>query len=644
MKSTIYLVVLFHFAFLINVNAQNEVLTPLLENNALFNVVKKEQTSKKALKLSKVNALTLPFFDDFYPNNIFPNSAFWEDSNVYINNHYPINPISQGVATFDGLDKIGLPYSNNPNALGIADFLTSKTIDLSSLNAGSNVYLSFYYQPKGHGQAPENEDKLIVEFLHPTDGWTQVWISPNLDALMSETFTKVFLSVEEVYLTDGFKFRFKNSVRLSGNNDHWHIDYVELDKGRNPVIEQKIPDVSFQNAIGGVLKRYSTMPYSLIDSSEIADSLRVVVKNNFPLSAVDITDKYTARLTSPNVPHLNYSGNLDFLASEEQKIYKYPMFSFPFNLPNDTVNLEILYQFKVSLEDSLNPIIIRNNNLLVKQQFGNYFAYDDGSPERAYQFEYGNSSEGSISVQYFTPKPTKLRGIRFHVANYNTLINNAQFSIKVWKKIGKAAGNEDELIYEQNELKISQFSKEFGNSLNDYFVYAISKNNILSGDSVLEVSDSFYIGMTFFKVTNEEFSLLPIGFDVNNNSKSNNFYKTTQNNVWIPSSFDGSLILNPIVGKKLKEEFITPIFTNETQELILYPNPAVDKIRIADTGNGAIQKAIIYTIDGRVAGEQLLYIDGLMDISALPQGYYFIEFYDQYSNIYARSRFVKVKG
>lgn len=626
--------------FCLKAEAQREVLSPLNDNSILKQYSLNNTKSKAALRTT-AGSIDLPFADDFYPLGIYPDASLWADSNVYINTHYPVNPISLGVATFDGLNKNGLPYNTSPFVRGIADILTSKPINLSGLNAGSNVYLSFYFQPKGNGQLPENSDILFIEFLHPADGWVQIWQSPNITDEMTTSFTKVFLSVEEAYLYDGFQFRFKNIAALSGNNDHWHIDYVELDKDRNPVIEQNIPDVSFQSGEANILKRYFTMPYSLIDSNEIADTHKVVVKNNFPLSAVDITDRYSAEFTKPNQFILNFEGGLDFLANQEERTLAYPMFELPELVDDDTVNLEILYRFRVSLEDSLNPLIIRNNNLTVTKQFSNYFAYDDGTPERAYQLEYGTTTSGSIAIEYYSAKETKLRGVRFHVANYNTNLNNALFSIQAWKKIGKNAEEKDSLIYEQPGLKISEFTKENGNSINDFYVYALNEGGILTGDSVLNVKDTFYIGLTIFRLSTETLSHLPLGYDVNNSSKIYNFYKSPQDNQWIPSDFEGSIIFNPIVGKKLDDEFITPVQTPETEYLKLYPNPATDRIRLDGFNSTKHYKARIYSIEGRVVKELLLTGDGSINVKSLIQGYYIVEFYDQSNLISGRARFIK---
>ena len=79
---------------------------------------------------------------------------------MFINRNYPINPISLGVATFDGLDSLGYPYDIMSNLDGKpADYLTSKPIDLSSVN---KAFLLFYYQPKGIGDMPQTEDKLYL--------------------------------------------------------------------------------------------------------------------------------------------------------------------------------------------------------------------------------------------------------------------------------------------------------------------------------------------------------------------------------------------------------------------------------------------------------------------------------------------------
>ena len=77
----------------------------VLESNPLL------QTKQKQMpKMRTTFALSLPFLDDFSYNSYFPDNLLWEDSAVFVNRSYPINPVTIGVATFDGLDANGLAY------------------------------------------------------------------------------------------------------------------------------------------------------------------------------------------------------------------------------------------------------------------------------------------------------------------------------------------------------------------------------------------------------------------------------------------------------------------------------------------------------------------------------------------------------
>ena len=49
----------------------------------------------------------MPILDDFSYNSYFPDNLLWEDSAVFVNRSFPINPVTIGVATFDGLNADG---------------------------------------------------------------------------------------------------------------------------------------------------------------------------------------------------------------------------------------------------------------------------------------------------------------------------------------------------------------------------------------------------------------------------------------------------------------------------------------------------------------------------------------------------------
>ena len=75
-----------------------EVISPLISNSKL-------QKNTRSIYENK-SSLSIPFIDDFSNNSFNPDSNLWQDNSVFINRNYGINPITIGVATFDGLNSI----------------------------------------------------------------------------------------------------------------------------------------------------------------------------------------------------------------------------------------------------------------------------------------------------------------------------------------------------------------------------------------------------------------------------------------------------------------------------------------------------------------------------------------------------------
>ena len=182
--------------------------------------------------VESTDTLVPPFTDDFsYPSDK-PSPALWQDAKVWVNDDMALFQNSLGVATFDGLNEYGFAYKEN--ALGsdsLADVLTSAYLDLQGL---SNVYLSFQLQEGGRGELPSNADSIVVEYWSPvTANWTQVWGQKGSGT--SGPFSSVILPVQGAnYLQKGFRFRFAAYGARAGAYDIWNVDYVQLDKDRNP--------------------------------------------------------------------------------------------------------------------------------------------------------------------------------------------------------------------------------------------------------------------------------------------------------------------------------------------------------------------------------------------------------------------------
>lgn len=125
--------------FFENVFAQESVI-PLRYNSLLFG--KGHQSNIRS-------SVSLPFVDDFSYNSYTPDSLLWQNSGAFVNTTFPVDPVSIGVVSFDGLNGNGIPYDSlsfSFTSIDSADMLTSMPILLDSLGPADSVYLSFFYQ------------------------------------------------------------------------------------------------------------------------------------------------------------------------------------------------------------------------------------------------------------------------------------------------------------------------------------------------------------------------------------------------------------------------------------------------------------------------------------------------------------------
>ena len=154
------------FGLLANQAVAQEILTPFRANS-----------EKASAKRNVAPARFLPFFEDFSKSNLYPDSTKWTDNNVLVNDGFPLCPPNRNGATFDVLDANGKVYDYAISNAFVAEYLTSVRIRLDSimepepraLTPADSVYLSFYYQPQGNGNAPEAQDSLVLQFGTTTE-------------------------------------------------------------------------------------------------------------------------------------------------------------------------------------------------------------------------------------------------------------------------------------------------------------------------------------------------------------------------------------------------------------------------------------------------------------------------------------------
>ncbi len=625
---------LFFSALFFSAFAQKESLTYLQQHPKKNLISNLDFQKKKASK--RITALSLPFFDDFYQNEIFPNPGLWQDNFVFINTTYPKEAVTVGVASFDGTDANGKPYNvnANPNLSLEADKLTSNPIDLDGLTSASNVFLSFYYLQSDFGERPvAPNDLLTVQFLDTTGNWNTVW-QTSADTVLR--MRQVFLKVDSVYLNPSFQFRFLAFGNVTGANDIWHVDYVKVDKDRDTVAEKNIKEMAYEFLPPSLLKNYYVMPYHQFDSTDLKDTISLFVRNSFINATTDIVDFYEANVVNPPSNIASFSGpSRDFGPLTRNEI-KYPKFNIPTDIIGDTITIKVDYRFDVSAEAGEPAKVLANNAVSHSQVFSNFYAYDDGTPERGYWL--GDESGYRMAVKYWMRKPDTLQAIKmqlFPVRADNAL---ARFSVCVWKNFGlRSVYNPNDLIYRQPNLKLQDLISEFGvDTINGYYYAPLKPEFVLNGATFpLILSDTFAIGLI---VDNP--NSLTVGYDRNNNQSFFNYYVDVNSEKWTRSTFPGTMIINPVVGKGLPP-YLTPVKeTKSTRyDVKIYPNPARDQLFIEGiTENSLVE---LFALNGSLVKQFQLAQSGFISVNELPAATFVIKITNLKTNQTGVAKFVK---
>ena len=588
--------------------------------------------------------MTLPFHDDFSALGIYPSAQRWIDHYAFENDDYPIFPVNIGVMTLDAVNDSGnmYPEATPGPAAFIADHLTSRYIRLDSifqptpkaLTPADSVYFSFYYQPQGRGSAPQNNDSLILRFLvkpaHDTitpasdtivipDKWRNIWYSNGMpldtfNVRNNKWFARVMIPITDtVFFKKDFRFQFFNYASLASsaepswqsNTDHWNIDEVYLNRGRshNDTI---IPEVRFLNRPTGLLKKYAVMPYPQYcndPTNELRDTLDVLM-NNRDIVPHTCTYKYT--ITRPGTTYSkSYSGgNFTIDPYNISPYVTYQKFAHPeqpYLLPVDNTDSADFVVTHIVKENSAGSRI--GDTVVVHQKFQDYYAYDDGTPEASY----GLTPAGSkLAVGFKLNKsPDTLRAVRIYFNQTLSSSTDRFFYLCVWND---NAGKPGDTIYSRIYIP------RHADSLNKFVTYHIFPPLVITG--------TFYVGT--IQTTGDNLS---IGYDRNNNSQQSIFYNTF--GTWTNSSFLGSLLIRPVVGKKI------PLGIHDlpqNQQLVsVYPNPCSGNILNINIINSDNSQNILNTgfvfrdITGRVMLSGTLPGDHQLDVSRLGSSIYFLE-------------------
>jgi len=579
---------------------------------------------------------TLPFLDDFSKPGPYPDSTKWMDRNVYINNTFPIAPPSIGVATFDGLDSTGYPYDFTASGTDVAaaDYLTSRPINLAKWNTAiyaTTVYLSFFYQAQGRGIFPKPQDSLVLEFkLADSTHWDYIWSHVGYEPAFNDTgFHPVIVPLlgnanGVDYLANGFQFRFRNYACPCGNVDHWNIDYVYLDKNRNPN-DTTFQDVAFAYNPSSLLTNYQAMPWRQYQKSELRDSLVTWIRNNFDTTLIR---SYSYTIDSSGFVKGTDNSNADNIYTFKYHSYcNWPPFEHPpLNYTIPPLHDSTEYIWTSSLSTASDDFDQFNDTVRFTQKFKNYYAYDDGSAELAYYMAVSGTFNPSVCLRYHLNVADTVKAIEIF---FDPVVANASlsdFRLGIWNDNKGLPGTQ---LYVDT---IQEFPDYLRGTYNQFATYTLADTNF-----ILQPGD-YYFGVIQDKLNCNDPSgadcPLDIGYDVNTNAVNNTFVNLSGS--WQPSAVQipGSLMIRPVFGAN--NHNVTGIQPIQASSLnfSVYPNPAGNNLNITmnlPDKQGRVDLSLLDAY-GNLLYQQTNYKGTSIDMSQFTQGVYFVKVNDQEAN------------
>lgn len=562
-------------------------------------------------------SLQLPFFDDFSNQQLTQgNPKLWLQSGGTIQNFtVAINPPTMGVITFDGKNASGIPYDfNSKTSNGLTDVLTSMPIDLSKYSPKDSLILSFYWQAKGLGELPDEEDSLKLSMLNKKGEWKTAWVQKGGFGLNTTQFKQAFVTLSDsAFFYENFKFKFEAYGRQTGSFDNWNLDLVYFNAHR-AIAKIDFEERACQALTGTYLKNFSAMPlnqYLVNPKAETNESLTVQAFNfNNSLSNTNFTISYIDNSTQKSIKKVESTELKDFMRFNAYSTYfqKFPIEVLS-PLPSKKVDLSV--QFKLISVENGNVInSTANDSISHRVVLNNYYAYDDGTAELGADVDI---KLAKVAIRFPLNQPDILTAVQVNFSPYYKNQEGQYFFVQIYKDStiqvnGKNASMPGKLIY-QEEFKVVNPSKA-----NEFTTYSLRED--------IKVEKGFYVGWT--KVSNET---IGVGFDKNTPQFAHNIYYNLGGSNWVQNdstNMRGSLMVRAIMGADTtKKPVITAIEpTIKDTDFVIFPNPASNQI------NWNTKLALdvkVFNLAGNLILDKICE-DNTLDLSTLSTGYYVIHF------------------
>jgi len=568
--------------------------------------VPQAKNNKTTGRTKELTPKPLPFWDDFSFPRVpgLAHDSLWKSfETVWVNNGLGVNPPSQGVATFDGLDASGNPYSvNDVLAKGIADSLVSGPIalDLVPIAERNSVFLSFYYQFRGNGEPPDPGDQLRLLFKDNTGSWINVSTIENDGSFDPNVFTQIMIPVsEDQFFHNNFQFTIQNFGRLSGPYDTWNVDYIYLNKGRN-ASDTSYPDRTITTSLSSMFKGYYSMPFTHFMEDPTGNLTA-------PLLSTHNLESIPGNQNQSDVQPINYDSedSVFVLRNETETIYTHqldlatsigsPLQPLEFRQTpiqkspdlSEVTPIDSLVRVKLKLwinsgdnidpsTDPLgdyntpkySPIDFRNNDTTrVEFTLHDYYAYDDGTAE------YGAAlNQPGAQLAYLfemrTAKNDTVVALDLYFPKFGDDISQS-IQLQILKDLSGDPGS----FLHRETVTVQRGTQ------NNFWRVGLTR--------LVGVKDRFYVAWKQATA-----SVLAIGLDKNTNSGDKIFFNL--NGAWEPNvNLIGSLMIRPVFGAG--EKIVVGLPEKNLSESKIYPNPSHGSFIVT----GEVRKIQIYNQTGQ---------------------------------------------
>jgi hypothetical protein len=527
-------------------------------------------------RIQSLDPKPLPFWDDFSftQEKDFPNDTLWEyGEKVWVNQGRGINPPSIFTATFDGIDSTGKPYDlNDVLAKGFADKLVSRPIALDILHASQkdSVFISFFYQVTGKGEAPDLDDNFSLWFKDENGTWEKVYEIKNSIALDPTVFYYAIVKLDEKFHHGKFQFKFQNFARLSGPYDTWNLDYVYLNDQRWAG-NSFFPDRTQVQPITSIFERYRAIPMK--HYRDTADFITIPPTAYF-------TNLYDGQPNQPS-DYSTYATVIskkagvetrsDFNIELNTSMDDVPLNSvlettFASSVPVSAIDLDadsVYIDFKVGFDSGdTNRVaetprfklvdFLKNDTTHAEFLLHKHYAYDDGTAE----YGAGLNRPGSLlayGFPMFSKAPDTLVAADIYFPEFGDNSNQTVI-LKVWSSTNDGIPLSE--LYRQT-ITVQR------TAYNTFTRYNFTEP--------IGVRNKFFIGWEQTASV-----VIPVGLDKNTDSGGDiysNISGTWEQNITV----HGSLMIHPVFGKGVASVINGADEVTQT----IYPNPAHSEFYIA---------------------------------------------------------------